>query len=237
MGKRGTDVAREASSVVLLDDSFSSIVAAIRIGRRIFRNLRKASSYLLTIHIPITVLSIVPVIMKLPALLLPVHIAFLHLIIEPASTMIFEALPEGNDLMKEPPRTNSRLLFKHEIFESLFSGIILSVSSIGIYLFSLKMGLEASDARGMTFTTLILTNLFLIFLKIGRRNFGPIQGQLKILALGTILMLSVVLYIPFFRDHFRFNFMHLHDLIPSIVVSVLTLLLMALVRLLYRRVS
>ncbi len=87
MGERGTDVAREAASIVLVDDNFSSIVAAIKVGRRTYKNLQEAFSYLLTIHIPITVISIIPVVFKLPLMLLPVHIAFLHLIIEPVSTI------------------------------------------------------------------------------------------------------------------------------------------------------
>ena len=220
MGKRGTDVAREASSVVLLDDSFASIVAAIRIGRRTFQNLQEACSYLLAIHIPIAALSIVPVILKLPNILLPVHIAFLHLIIEPASTTLFEALPDDQDLMSRAPRSHkTELLSKSDIIESLLGGVILSVASIGIYLFTLREGLDASDARGITFTTLIISNLFLILIRIGKKKSGGIKKHLQILIAGTVLMLAAVLYIPFFRDLFRFNFMHIHDLIPGILVS------------------
>lgn len=220
MGKRGTDVAREASSVVLLDDSFSSIVAAIRIGRRIFQNLQEACSYLLAIHIPITALSIVPVILNLPLILLPVHIAFLHLIIEPASTTLFEALPEDTDLMKRSPRSKKlSLMTKVDIIESLLSGLILSFAAIGIYLYCLREGLESSDARGITFTTLIISNLFLIFLKIDKSKLHAMKKHLQILTFGTIFMLAVVIYNPFFRELFRFNFMHLQDLILSLLVS------------------
>lgn len=220
MGKRGTDVAREASSVVLLDDSFSSIVAAIRIGRRIFQNLQEACSYLLAIHIPITALSIVPVILNLPLILLPVHIAFLHLIIEPASTTFFEAMPEDSDLMKKSPRPkNLSLMTKIDILESLLSGLILSFAAIGVYLFSLREGLESSDARGITFTTLIISNLFLIYLKIDKNKYEAMKKHVQILTLGTISMLAAVIYIPFFRELFRFNFMHIQDLIATVLVS------------------
>lgn len=223
MGKRGTDVAREASSVVLLDDSFSSIVASIKIGRRIFQNLQEAFAYLLAIHIPITILSIVPVILKLPLILLPVHIAFLHLIIEPASTTLFEALPDDKEIMKKEPRSKSmRIMSKIDITESLCSGIILSITAISIYQFSLEKGLQASDARGITFTALMISNLFLILIRIGRKKFNEIRKHLRILITGTIVMLAAVLYVPYFRELFRFNFMHVHDLVPSLLVSFLT---------------
>lgn len=220
MGKRGTDVAREASSVVLLDDSFSSIVAAIRIGRRIYSNLQEAFSYLLAIHIPITTLSIIPVIFKLPLILLPVHIAFLHLIIEPASTTLFEALPEDEELMKKSPRSSREpIMSKAGIAESLTNGIILSIAAISVYLFSLHKGLGALDARGIAFTTLILSNLFFIFIKKTRKDLRESKRYFKFLIIGTFALLTVVLYLPFFRDLFRFSFLHIHDLIPCIVVS------------------
>lgn len=222
MGKRGTDVAREASSVVLLDDSFSSIVAAIRVGRRIYQNLQEAFSYLLAIHIPITVLSIIPIIFKLPLILLPVHVAFLHLIIEPASTTLFEALPESQDLMKTKPRSKKvKIMSKQEIFGSLIAGVIISLAATGAYLFSLDQGLGAYDARGITFTTLIISNLFLIFIRKGKTNMGESKKHFKVLTAGTFGLLALVLYIPFFRDLFRFSFLHIHDLLPCLGVSLL----------------
>jgi Ca2+-transporting ATPase len=223
MGKRGTDVAREASSVVLLDDSFSSIVAAIKIGRRIFQNLQEAFSYLLAIHIPITFLSVVPVLFNLPLILLPVHIAFLHLIIEPASTTLFEALPSEPDLMKQKPRPkNLQLISKQEIFRSLATGTIISIAVIGVFSFSLYRGLDASEARGITFTTLIISNLFLIYILRGKRKAKENQNHLKLLTLATFGLLSIVLYVPFFRDLFRFEFLHFHDLLPSLLVSLIS---------------
>ncbi len=217
MGKRGTDVAREASSVVLIDDSFSSIVAAIRLGRRIYRNLQEAFSYLLAIHIPITALSVIPVIFKLPLVLLPVHIAFLHLIIEPASTTLFEAIQEDKDLMERKPRSkNARILTRTEVAQSLIAGMILSIAAIGVYLLSIKRGLDSSDGRGIAFTTLIISNLFLIYVNLGKN-----KKHFKVITVATLGLLAIVLYIPFFRDLFRFNFLHIHDLIPSLMVSLI----------------
>ena len=104
MGGRGTDVAREAAAIVLLDDNFASIVAAVRMGRRIFDNLKKAMAFIFSVHIPIAGMSLIPVIFKWPLALLPVHILFLELIIDPACTVVFEMEDDEKDIMQRPPR-------------------------------------------------------------------------------------------------------------------------------------
>lgn len=222
MGKRGTDVAREASSVVLLDDSFSSIVDSIKTGRRIFINLKSAFSYLLAIHIPITILSVVPVFMNLPLILLPVHIAFLHLIIEPASTTLFEALPESTDIMKQSPDRKTELFTSKEFKRSLLLGSIVSLAVIGIYGTALQRGLAPSDARGITFTTLIILNIVLILLMTTNRKAAIKMKHLKVIISSSFILLAIVLYVPFFRALFRFNFLHLHDLLPCLLMSFIT---------------
>lgn len=105
MGQRGTDVAREAADLVLLDDSFTSIVEAIRLGRIIFDNLRKAMSFVFAVHVPIAGLALIPVMLQWPIILMPVHIVFLELIIDPACSISFEAEPGKPGLMQRPPRT------------------------------------------------------------------------------------------------------------------------------------
>jgi Ca2+-transporting ATPase len=230
MGKRGTDVAREASSVVLLDDSFSSIVAGIKIGRRIFDNLQSAFSYLLAIHIPITVLTVVPVLLKLPPILLPVHIAFLHLIIEPASTTLFEALPESPDVMKRAPRQRIRLMERIEVIHSLMAGFAISILTMGIHLFNQKNGLDPKDVRGITFATLIFSNLFLIFIQKTHIGLGESRKHYFFLTLGTIALLAAMFYVPVLRNLFRVNVLHASDILPSILVSLLAGLLLVLIR-------
>ncbi|MDP3616420.1 MAG: HAD-IC family P-type ATPase, partial [Rhodoferax sp.] len=111
MGGRGTDVAREAASLVLLDDDFASIVRAIRLGRRIFDNLRKSMSYILAVHVPIAGVALLPVLLGWPVLLFPLHIAFLELVIDPACSMVFENEPSESDVMKRPPRNVNTPLF------------------------------------------------------------------------------------------------------------------------------
>jgi P-type Ca2+ transporter type 2C len=111
MGGRGTDVAREAAAIVLLDDDFGSIVKAVRLGRRIYDNLRKAMGYLLAVHVPIAGLSLLPIICGWPLVFTPVHIAFLELIIDPVASIVFEAETEERDLMRRAPRKPETPMF------------------------------------------------------------------------------------------------------------------------------
>ncbi|MDD2920205.1 HAD-IC family P-type ATPase, partial [Rhodoferax sp.] len=111
MGGRGTDVAREAASIVLLDDNFASIVGAVRLGRRIFDNLRKSMSYILAVHVPIAGMALLPVLLGWPTVLFPLHIAFLELVIDPACSMVFENEPAESDVMQHPPRNVQQPLF------------------------------------------------------------------------------------------------------------------------------
>src|SRR5207342_3463562 len=104
MGGRGTDVAREASALVLLDDDFTSIVRAIRLGRRIYDNLRKAMAYIMAVHVPIAGLALIPLLFGLPLVFWPLHIAFLEMVIDPVCSIVFEAESEEPDTMRRPPR-------------------------------------------------------------------------------------------------------------------------------------
>ena len=111
MGARGTDVAREAADLVLVDDNFASIVRAIRLGRRIFGNLQKSMQYIFAIHIPIAGIALIPMVMGWPALMLPLHVALLELVIDPACSLAFESEPEAPDVMQRPPRDTQAPLF------------------------------------------------------------------------------------------------------------------------------
>jgi P-type Ca2+ transporter type 2C len=218
MGQRGTDVARESAALVLLDDDFSSIVQAVKLGRRIFDNLRKAMSYLLAIHIPIAGMSLIPVLFKLPLVLLPIHVAFLHLIIDPACSIVLEAEPAEANVMQRPPRHPQEPLFGGKtVGLSILQGIGILVIILAIFLVSLDRGQGELDARALTFTTLILANLGLII-----SESSTSRLSLKILKSpnptlwwtigGGIFFLAIVLYIPFLRNLFSFSFLHSIDL-------------------------
>ena len=163
MGGRGTDVAREASALVLLDDDYSSIVAAIRLGRRIFENIRKAMAYVLSVHVPIAGAALVPALVGWPLVLLPVHIVLLELVIDPACSIAFEAEPEDPGLMRRPPRDPKEpLLPARIVVRALLDGVLALIAVLGIAAFSVARGDAEGRTRALTFSTLLLLNLGLI---------------------------------------------------------------------------
>ena len=169
MGQRGTDVAREAADLVLLDDAFESIVSGVRTGRRIFDNLQKAMAYVIAVHIPIAGMSLLPVILEgltreaWPAVLMPIHIVFLQLIIDPACSLVFEVEPEEHHIMERPPRgPNERLLTRRLILMSLFQGLNALAVVVLAYVYGFTQGLAQEKLRAVVFSTLVLSNLFLL---------------------------------------------------------------------------
>lgn len=163
MGGRGTDVAREAAALVLLDDEFSAIVAAIKLGRRIYDNIRKATAFILAVHVPIAGLSMLPVFIPgWPLLLLPVHIAFLQLVIDPSCSLIFEAEEAEPDVMQRPPRDPQERLFNlRAISLALMQGGTAFVACLAVFL--LARTSHGQDAgRALTFTALVVSFLAII---------------------------------------------------------------------------
>jgi Ca2+-transporting ATPase len=211
MGARGTDVAREAASLVLLDDDFSSIVKANRLGRRIFDNLRKAMAYIFAIHVPIVGMSFLPVLLNQPLVLFPVHIVFLELIIDPACTLIFEAEKEEKDVMSRPPRDPKQKVFNRTTLGiSLLQGCVVLAVTFGVYWFGLIRGFGEGEVRALTYVTLIMANLFLI---LSNRSwsqsiFTTIRNKNSALfwvMSGAVIFLILVLSIPFLSSLFSFD--------------------------------
>ncbi|MGE3476536.1 MAG: cation-translocating P-type ATPase [Rhodospirillaceae bacterium] len=160
MGGRGTDVAREAASIVLLDDDFTSIVRTIRLGRRIYDNLRKAISFVIAAHVLIAGLALVPLAAGLPLLLFPVHIAFLEMIIDPVCSLVFEAEQEESDVMRRRPRPLNQPLFTTGMLMwAVLQGAVALGLVIAVYLTALRTGADESAARALTFVTLVATNV------------------------------------------------------------------------------
>ncbi len=229
MGGRGTDVAREAADLVLLDDDFSSIVQAVRQGRRIFDNLRKAMVYICAIHVPIAGMSFLPVVFGWPLVLYPVHVAFLELIIDPACSLVFEAEREEGDLMNRPPRRSDEPLFGARVLGlSLGQGLALLLSVVAVFVVALYRGHSASDARAITFTTLILGNLGLIMAN--RSWTRTILSTLRVpnpamwwVVLGAVGFLGLVLYVPYLRDLFHFESLHVSDWVACMVAAGLSI--------------
>jgi len=171
MGGRGTDVAREASSLVLLDDDFNSIVAAIRLGRRIFDNLSKATGYILAVHLPIAGLALLPLLLGWPILLTPMLIALLELIIDPACSMVLEAEHSEKDIMTRPPRNpEESLISPARLIWGLVAGGLSLVAVGSVYIGATMQGLPTEEVRSLTFLSLVGANLALIFTS---RTFRP----------------------------------------------------------------
>jgi Ca2+-transporting ATPase len=228
MGQRGTDVAREAASLVLLDDDFSSIVAAVRLGRRIFDNLKKAVAYIFAVHTPIIGLTLIPLIVRWPLIFSPVHVVFLELIIDPACSVAFEAEPEEKDVMTRKPRPVGEPLFGRKVLGlSVLQGLVVLAILVAVYGIALWRGQSEDQARTLTFTGLIVANLALIL-----TNRSWSRGVLATLRTpnkalwyvlgGAVVFLGLVLYVPALRQLFRFGVLHPVDLVICLAAGVVS---------------
>jgi Ca2+-transporting ATPase len=242
MGERGTDVAREASGLVLLDDDFSSIVSAIRLGRRIFDNLGKAMGYILSIHIPIAGMSLIPVIFaKLPIVFWPVHIVFLELIIDPTCSVIFEAESEEKDVMNRPPRNATEPLFSsHKILISVLQGLSVLIIISAVYGIALNLGKSETEVRALTFTTLIIANLGLIltnrsWTRTIPEMFACTNKALVWILVFVVVFLGLVLYVPFLREMFHFSVLHVNDLLICLGAGIVSILWFEIFKMIKKR--
>jgi Ca2+-transporting ATPase len=209
MGARGTDVAREAAALVLLEDDFASLVHGVRMGRRILDNLRKALAYILAVHLPIVGLTLVPIGLRWPLVLMPIHIAFLHLVIDPACSMVFEAQPEEADVMRRPPRDPREPMFGPRILGvSLLQGASVLVVVLTVYVLALRLGQAEDEARAVTFATYLLSNLALIFTNRSWSRviaFSSLNDPILWLVTGgALLFLALVIYVRPLASLFRF---------------------------------
>jgi Ca2+-transporting ATPase len=163
MGRRGTDVAREAAALVLVDDDFASIVAAIRLGRRVYENLRNAMRYLLAVHVPIVGMSFLPLLLGWPVLLFPVHIVFLEFVIDPASSLVFEAERSDESVMHRPPRNPRERLFSGQMIGvSLLLGLSVLAMVVVAGGWAVARGVSSGELRSLAFTALVWGNLMMI---------------------------------------------------------------------------
>ncbi len=229
MGGRGTDVAREAASLVLLDDNFASIVRAVQLGRRIFDNLRKSMSYILAVHVPIAGMALLPVVLGWPTALFPLHIAFLELVIDPACSMVFENEPSERDVMQRAPRdVNSPLFGGKTLVLALLQGVGVLLVVMAAYAWGVSALTEAA-ARAFAFTTLVIGNLALIFSN--RSHTGSLWATLRVpnrtlwLVTGVTLgFLGLVLYLPWLTRLFLFAPLTIPDLLTAIALGLLSVL-------------
>ena len=227
MGARGTDVAREAAALVLVDDNFASIVKGIRLGRRIFGNLQKSMAYIFAIHIPIACLALVPMLFALPPLLLPLHIALLELIIDPSCSLAFENEPAEHDVMRRPPRDTLAPFFgTRAILESLGQGLCVAVA-IGLSYWAAQ-DLPTPQVRAMVLVTLVVSNAMLILAN--RAQASRFLQSLRVdnrvalgVMAGAVVLLLVGIYTPGLSSALGFTSLPLMPLGKATLLGVVSL--------------
>jgi Ca2+-transporting ATPase len=243
MGKRGTDVARAAASLVLLDDDVTAIPTAVALGRRIFDNIKKAIAFTVAVHVPIAGLSILPVFIPgWPLLLLPVHIVFLELIIDPSCTLIFEAEEAEPNVMQRPPRTSAERLFS---WRSLGLSLLQGGSALGACLAVFTVARETRGdeaARALTFAALVASSLAII---VTNRSWSvgligtlrtPNQAQ-RWVVLGTVALMAVVITVPAARGVFSFGPVGVGEVLACVAVGAASVTWIEVVKLVRRRQS
>lgn len=232
MGGRGTDVAREASSIVLLDDDFGSIVQAVRMGRRIYDNLRKAMGFIAAVHIPIAGLALFPLVLGMPFLLGPVHIAFLEMIIDPVCSLAFEAEKEEQDIMSRPPRPPDTPLFSRTLIGwSVVQGCFSLAIAGGMTWYFWQIGMDEEQLRSSTFFTLVLAIAGLIL--VNRRYSTSIIAALShtnpalaiVLGAVAVILLATQIVAPV-ADLFRFAPIALADMGTILLAGMAMLVLL-----------
>ena len=232
MGGRGTDVAREAAALVLLDDDFGSIVETVRLGRRIYDNLRKSMAYILAVHVPIAGLAVLPLLLGLPLILAPLHIAFLEMVIDPVCSIAFEAEPAEADTMRRPPRDPATpLITTGFVIWSLLQGVLIFAVVAGLFVAALRRGSPENDARALAFAALVATNIGLVLVdRTGSTSLfaafrQPNPALWWVLGL-TLVILAAILSIAPARELFAFGPLHGDDLAVALAAGAVALLLL-----------
>jgi Ca2+-transporting ATPase len=211
MGQRGTDVAREAASLVLLEDDFGSIVRTVRLGRRIYENIRNAMRYLVSVHVPIAGMSFVPVALGGPLFLFPVHVVFLEFVIDPACTLVFEGEHTEAGAMERPPRDPQQPLFSLGMLAgSLALGAAMLVSVLAAYAWAVQAGRDEGSVRAVAFAAIVFGNLALLFSMRSRtrtilETVREPNAALWWITLGALGALALALYVPAAAGLFRFS--------------------------------
>ncbi len=240
MGGRGTDVAREASSIVLLDDDFGSVVKAVRLGRRIYDNLRKAMGFIFAVHVPIAGLALLPLLFGLPIIFWPMHIAFLEMVIDPVCSLVFEAETEEEDVMRRPPRPPDEPLFSAAlIWWSVLQGALAFALVAVIFVVAHGQGVPEASVRALTFFSLIMAIISLIFVN---RSFSTSlvtalrrpNRALAVVLIAVVATLGLTLLWPFATGLFRFGPLHLDDLALALAAGASVLASMEFLKPLWR---
>jgi P-type Ca2+ transporter type 2C len=229
MGKRGTDVAREASAIVLIDDDFGSIVQSIRLGRRIYDNIRKAMAFIFAVHVPIAGLALLPLLFGLPILFGPIHIALLEMIIDPVCALVFEAEQDEAEIMERPPRNPEEPLFSlFMVTWSVFQGVVAFAILAVVYFIENRSGMPATELRALIFFALVVELLALVLVN---RSSAPSIGAaferhnmaLRYVVAAIVTITGVILLWPRAQELLQFGSIAWRDMALAFALG-LTLL-------------
>jgi len=225
MGQRGTDVAREASDLILLDDRFASIVGGVRLGRRIFANLRRAMTYITAVHVPVAGLALLPILLGLPPLLYPMHLVLLELLIDPLCSIVFETEPSEPDSMRKPPRRRDEPLFGwSQISFAVLEGLVLLAAVLFFYILLLYRGEAEGGARAAAFTSLFVGHLTIAVAAIASNSTKLLVGEripFLVITTGAALLLALSLTAPFMRNLLQFSAISIRLLTLSAALGIL----------------
>ena len=232
MGKRGTDVAREASAMVLLDDDFGSIVQSVRLGRRIYDNIRKAMAFIFAVHVPIAGLALLPLFFGLPILFGPVHIALLEMVIDPVCALVFEAERDEADIMERPPRDPAEALFSFQMIGwSVLQGALAFAMLATAFLVESWTGMPEAELRALTFFALIAEIVALILVN---RSFSASLGEafvrhntaLRYVAAAIASVTALILFLPSAQALLKFGSITWRDMALAGALGIVLLLVL-----------
>jgi Ca2+-transporting ATPase len=236
MGGRGTDVAREAAGIVLLDDDFGRIVDGVRLGRRIFENLRKVLIYIAAIHVPVALLALVPLLLGMPPMILPLHVVLIEMVVDPICSVAFENQPESPGLMQRGPRPRDEpLIGWRQLVLGVLLGLGLFIGAFTVYAWVIAEGRSVDQARTLAFVALTIGNLMLVRMLASHGwalagLFGAGQGPFWAITAVVAVVISACIGVPYFAEIFRFQFPGTLALSATVVGTIVGMLLLDLVK-------
>ena len=238
MGERGTNVAKEASDMILMDDNFNTIVDAIKNGRTIYNNIKKAISYIIVIHIPIAFAALFTPLFNLPALLLPVHVVLLEFIIDPTSSIIFQRLkPDKNVMMEQPRKIGEAIANKKVVTKSVLQGLTIFLAFFGSYFYLLQTGANQSFAITFAFTVLVLSNIFIVYVlqssDLAIKNFYTDLKDRVIVLINFIILfiLLLLIYVPTLNKVVGTTPLNIGELLVALLIALLATIPFDLIKL------
>jgi len=238
MGKKGTEIAKQAASLILLEDDLSKMVDAVAMGRKIYTNLKKAIQYIISIHIPIILTVFIPLALGwiYPNIISPIHVIFLEIIMGPTCSIIYENEPIEKNTMSQKPKPLTATFFNwKELSISIIQGLVITAGTLFVYQYSVKNGYSEELTRTMTFTVLIAANIFLTL--INRSFYYSILTTLKyknnlvlIIIFTTISLVGLILYVKPLTTFFKFETLNLLQLSTCIAISFVSVIWFEIVK-------